>query len=240
MLKVHPEIEIVAEASQGLEALELAVSHKPDAIFLDIEMPELNGLAVAEALAQPNHRLEGDEPPRIVFVTAFDEHAIKAFEREALDYILKPVAPERLATTIERLKRGLVPRASQAGIHLTETGQGARPLDRIAVRAGARFVVVELTRISAILAREHYSALQCDGKEYLLDESLDRMMSRLDKDQFMKIHRGAIINLKYLKELRHDGDRKYTAILGDVTGTVTAVSREALPLLMRRLGVNKP
>jgi len=229
MLAAFQDLTVVGEASNGLEALQASQTLKPDVIFLDIEMPELNGLEVAEAL--------GGEGPAVVFVTAYSEHALKAFELSALDYLVKPVAPERLAETIERL-RGRKPPSPNQLQKLIERLEEGRAKRRMAVKCGAKYRVFEPSQVSAIVAREHYAALLVEGQELLADDSLDQLAQRLDPARFLRIHRSAIINLDYLRELEHEGDRKYTAVLSDPAKTRLPVSRERLEDLRKVLGLD--
>ena len=229
MLLAFPDLEVAGEASNGLEALQVAQNLHPDLAFLDIEMPELNGLEVAEAW-----RGEG---PAVVFVTAYSEHALKAFELSALDYLVKPVSPERLAETIERVRRRKEPRPAAHLQKLIESLEEGRSRRRMAVKCGAKYRVFEPSQISAVVAREHYAALLVDGQELLADDSLDQLAQRLDPARFLRIHRSAIINLDYLRELDHEGDRKYTAVLSDPAKTRLPVSRERLEDLRKVLGL---
>ncbi len=229
MLSAFGDLEVVGEASNGLEALQTVQNLQPDLVFLDIEMPELNGLEVAEAW--------GGKGPAVVFVTAYSEHALKAFELSALDYLVKPVSPERLAETIERVRRQKEPRPAAHLQKLIESLQEGRTRRRMAVKSGAKYRVFEPSQVSAIVAREHYAALLVDGQELLADDSLDQLAQRLDPARFLRIHRSAIINLDYLRELEHEGDRKYTAVLSDPAKTRLPVSREKLEDLRKVLGL---
>ena len=220
-------VEILGEAADGVAALERIAELSPDLVLLDVAMPELDGLGVAAAL--PPGR------PAVVFITAFDEHAVKAFELAAADYLVKPVRPERLAAALERVRARTPPRADLAAV-LARLDQG-RPARRMAVRSGARFVVFDPERVCAILARDHYSAVLVDGKELLADDPLDTLGQRFDARQFLRVHRSAIVNLAFLKELQHEGDRRYVAVLMDAAGTRVPISRERLPAVKAALGV---
>jgi two-component system LytT family response regulator len=226
MLGSHTDVVCVGEASNGVEALEKVDEFAPDLIFLDIQMPELDGLSVAASLPNPG--------PKVVFITAHDEHAVRAFELAAVDYLLKPVKRERLNTTLERV-RG----AATSGV-LTEPGLEARRATksrRMAVRTGAKYVVFDIDRIAAILSQDHYSLILVDGQELLSDESLDKLMNRLDEQQFLRVHRGAILNLGFLQELRQEGDRKYVACVNGVPNVRVPISREKLDELRLKLGI---
>jgi two-component system LytT family response regulator len=227
LLSDFPDIQIVGEAANGMEALQKQQETEPDLAFLDIEMPELNGLEVAEAW--------GAEGPAVVFVTAYSEHALKAFELSALDYLVKPVAPERLAETVARVRKRKNPPASDAFHRLLEKLEEGRAKRRMAVKCGNKFRVFNPSQVSAVIARDRYSVLLVDGQELLSDDGLDSLAQRLDPARFLRIHRSAIINLDFLKELEHEGDRKYTAVLSDPAKTRLPISRERLEDLKKEL-----
>jgi len=231
MLSDFKDLEVVGEASNGLEALQSAETLKPDLAFLDIEMPELNGLEVAEAWA--------GKGPTVVFVTAYSEHALKAFELSALDYLVKPVSPERLTETVERVRqrKGVAPSGDLKQL-LTRLEEG-RVKRRMAVKCGAKYKVFDPSQISAIVAKGHYAALMVEGQELLTDDGLETLAQRLDSKKFLRIHRSAIINLDFLKELEHEGDRKYLAVLSDPTKSRLPVSRERLDDLKKELGIGQ-
>lgn len=222
LLRPYSDIDVVGEAQDGLSALSLVEAKKPDVIFLDIDMPELSGLEVARTL--------GVEGPLIVFVTAYDEYALSAFESSAVDYLVKPVHPERLAFALEKIRKTLSPRRGSL-----QTTLSGFPYARLAIKIGARFEVFDPLKISHASVVDHYTSLYIEGRELLADDSLEALMQRLDPNLFIRVHRGAAINIKFLKELKREGDRKYLAILND--GRQIQVSRERLPILKARLGL---
>ena len=221
------DLEVIGEAGDGLSALEKIAALRPDLVFLDIDLPELDGLAVAEALP-----LDG---PAVIFVTAYDEHALKAFELSAIDYLVKPVARERLQAAVAKVGKGRAPLT--ATVSTLVAGLDIGTARRMAIRSGAKFVVFDPARVSCILSKDHYSAIQVDGKEILADESLDLLARRFDPRRFLRISRGALINLAFLKELVRQGDRRYLAVLSDPPGLRIPVSRERLAALKEQLGV---
>ncbi|HTA75707.1 MAG TPA: LytTR family DNA-binding domain-containing protein [bacterium] len=230
MLSSFSDLEVVGEAANGVEALQLVQSLKPDLLLLDIEMPELSGLEVAEAL--------GGQGPTIVFVTAYSEHALRAFELSAMDYLVKPVSPERLSESVERIKK----RKSAASFNqfqelMTHLEEG-RAKRRMAVKCGSKYKVFDPAQISAVIAKDHYAVLIVGGQELTADDSLDALAKRLDTRKFLRIHRSAMINLDYLKELEHEGDRKYLAVLDDPSKTRLPVSRERLDELKKMLDLD--
>jgi DNA-binding LytR/AlgR family response regulator len=228
MLDVFPEIEIVGEASDGLLALEQISALTPDVVFLDIEMPELDGLGVARSL--------GLNGPTIVFVTAYDEHALKAFESNALDYLVKPVVDARLQTAVQKLLKRHANRFPGTVAKLTRqlSRSGHEEEQKFAVKVGAKFVVCDPKKISAIVARDHYAAILTEGRELLSDDSLDHFESRLSDNAFMRVHRSAIINLSFVQELEREGDRKYVAILSEPKRMRIPISREKLDEMKAR------
>lgn len=229
LLGNYPNIEIVGEAVDGLTALAEIERLKPDVVFLDIDMPELDGFGVARALTS--------EVPILVFVTAYDEYALRAFETTAIDYLLKPVEKSRLESTLRKIEQSRKIADPGQLAKLLATMNSARPAQRMAIRSGAKFVVINPERISAILAEDHYATVHVEGRELLVDESLDVLLSRLDASRFLRVHRGAIINLDFLSELSHEGDRKYAALLSDSKKTSVPISRDRLPALQARLGM---
>jgi DNA-binding LytR/AlgR family response regulator len=213
-----PELEVVATARNGVEAAERIAALKPDVAFLDIQMPGLSGLEVAQGI-------EG--ATRVVFVTAYDEFAITAFEAEALDYVLKPVKQERLARTVERLKRALEQPAGSAGSDTDARLLAA--LQRLAPAAAApaerlRWVRAssgELTHQIAIdevlffRADDKYTCVQTAAAEHLIRTPIAELAAQLDPQQFVQVHRSTIVNLALLAGTRRDeASRLYLRIKG--------------------------
>jgi two-component system LytT family response regulator len=226
LLGAYPDVECIGAAGDGLQALSLVDELRPDVVFLDVQMPEVDGLSVAAALPRPG--------PAVVFATAFDEHAIRAFELAAVDYLLKPIARRRLSVALDRLRSRSAYVAE--AVHAAVARMQPRPR-KMAVRCGATYVVFDPERVSAILARDHYASILVDGKELLSDDSLDRFMAKLDETRFIRVHRSAILNLGFVRELRQEGDRKYVAVLADAGATRVPISRDQLEEVKRRLGV---
>jgi two-component system LytT family response regulator len=220
LLEATGRVEIVGEAGNGEEALEATARLAPDALFLDVQMPELDGFGVAQAL--------GADGPRVVFATAYDEFALKAFDAAAVDYLVKPIAAERLHEALRKLE----------SFAKTPAGQASLPSrsSKLAIRTGSKFVVFEPAQVTAVVARDHYAGVLVNGRELLSDDSLEAMEKRLPSDRFFRIHRGAIINLDFLRELDREGDRKYAAVLSDSAKTRLPVSRDRLNELRERLG----
>jgi two-component system LytT family response regulator len=226
LLSVHLDVECIGEAGDGPRALSLVDELRPDVVFLDIQMPEIDGVSVAADLVRPC--------PAVIFVTAFDEHAIRAFEVAAVDYLLKPVTKRRLAIALDRLRGPSVHAAEAVRAAVAQSHSAPR---KMAVRIGSTYVVFDTDRVAAILARDHYASIFVDGQEVLSDDSLERLMGRLDDARFIRVHRSAILNVGFVRELHHEGDRKYVALLSDPTGTRVPISRDRLDEVKRRVGV---
>lgn len=232
------EVAVVGEAGDGASTLIELATCSPDVLLLDIQMPELDGLAVASELAVR------DTSPVIIFITAHDQHALAAFEVAALDYLVKPVAPDRLESALGRARRICQSAASapdaglpaQLATLLAQLGPAAGPR-RMAVRCGAKLVVFDPSSALALVARDHYSAIVTTDGELLADDPLERLARRFDPTRFIRVHRSAFINLSLLKELVHEGDRRYVAVLADAAATRIPISRERLPALKAALGL---
>ncbi len=226
LLSGHSDVEVVGEAGNGLEALEKIDELRPDILFLDIQMPEMDGLEVAASMP--------DTGPAVVFTTAFDAHAIRAFELAAVDYLLKPVAKDRLRASLDRVRASTTTSREAAEGVLSKLPRHGR---RMAVRFGTKYVVFDSERIAAILAQDHYATILVDDRELVSDESLDKLMKRLDGRQFLRVHRGAILNVSLVRELQQEGDRKYVALIAGAAGARVPISREKLDELKQRLGI---
>jgi DNA-binding LytR/AlgR family response regulator len=242
LLEAEADVSIVGEAGDGVTTLEQVALSTPDVVLLDIQMPVLDGLGVAAALR------DGDGP-LIIFVTAYDEHALAAFELSALDYLVKPVNPERLRVALAKARKASGPALAPAAAERRDQGLAllldklstAHAPRRMAVRSGSKFIVFDPGAVYGIFSRDHYSVILLDGRELLADDPLERLEQRFttgrDGTQFVRVHRGAIINLTRLRELVREGDRRYVAVLSDSAGTRVAVSRERLAALKAALGL---
>ena len=214
-LGASADIDIVADCANGFEAVKAITELNPDILFLDIQMPKLNGFEVLE-LVQHN--------PAVIFVTAFDEYALKAFEVHAVDYLLKPFTSERfdqaLALARERLSRKEVQ-------PLTEILATARnkdiPLERVLVREGSKVHVIPVGKIDYIEAQDDYIALKAEGKTHLKQQRLAELETLLEPRRFVRIHRSYILNIERLARIELYAKDSRVAILKD--GTQLQVSR---------------
>ncbi|HUK29987.1 MAG TPA: response regulator [Candidatus Acidoferrum sp.] len=217
-LSAHADIEIAAECANGFEAVKAVSELKPDLVFLDIQMPKLDGFEVLELI--------GNEAA-IVFVTAHDEFAIRAFEVHAVDYLLKPVGADRFAAALERAKKRLVGAAPLAGVPTAELIAAARPVtqyaDRIPVRDGARVHIIPVAKLDYAEAQDDYVALCSEGKKHLKQQTIASLEAALDPARFMRVHRSYIVNLERIAKVEPYGKDSHVAVLHN--GTQLPVSR---------------
>jgi len=232
LLRQDEEVDSILEASTGLIAVDLIQSRRPDLVFLDVQMPELDGLGVLEAVGAENM-------PLTIFVTAYDQHAIRAFEANALDYLLKPFSDERHEAAMARAKARLdeqsVLEFGQRMLQLaSEAIRPERLLDRLVVKSGGvtRFVRVE--EIDWIEAAGVYANLHVAGKEYLYRAALSALAERLDPERFIRVHRSAIVNFESIVRLEPISHGEYEFVLKD--GSRSRVSRNYRAHLEKRLG----
>lgn len=197
LLEAEPGVTVAGEARHGREALELVAARDPDLLFLDVEMPELDGLAVARALA-------GHYRPGIVFVTAFDKYAISAFDHHAIDYLLKPFDEERFRTALARARGRLgdAALARRLAGALAQLGSAAGYRERFVVRTGARLVLVDATDVEWLEAADNYVRLHTAAGRHTVRETLTALATELDPARFVRVHRSAIVNLSRVAELR--------------------------------------
>jgi len=214
LAKLWPELDVVGTAENGLEAVTLAQKLKPDIVFLDIKMPGLNGLAVAEML--PKHS-------KIVFVTAFDQYAADAFEQSAVDYLLKPVGEERLTKTIQRLKqKEPVAKADLVALVKTLTSPRVSFLQWLRVGLGDITELVPIQDVVYFKADLKYIDVVTQNKTYLLRQSLSDLESQLDPDVFWRINRGCIVRVDQIAKAKRDFRGRYDITLHDQDQTLRA------------------
>ena len=217
MLEAHPEIEVVAECGNGFDAVKAINDLKPDLLFLDIQMPKLNGFEVLDLIRH--------ESLVVVFVTAYDEFALRAFAVHAADYLLKPVSPERLAEALAHVRKNLARSQPPSLAPLAQTARGRQqPQERILIRDGSRVHVIPLRKVDYMEAQDDYLCLRSEGKNYLKQQAMAEMEASLDPKRFIRIHRSYLLNLDRLARLEMLTRENWTAILQD--GTQLPVSRK--------------
>ena len=211
----HADVEVVAECANGLEAVKAVAELKPDLIFLDIQMPRLDGFEVLDLVG-------GDV--NVIFVTAYDQYALRAFEVNAVDYLLKPFGPERLAEALRRA-RETVERKERLPVNAIVSASrppGAK-LERVLIRDGAQVHVIPVAKIDYIEAQDDYVCFRADGKQFLKQQTLAEVEVQLDSSRFVRIHRSYILNVDRLAKLDLYAKDSHAAILRD--GTRLPVSR---------------
>jgi two-component system, LytTR family, response regulator len=234
LLQAHPEISVLAECANGFEAVKAVSEHKPDLIFLDVQMPKLSGFDVLELI-------EGDIA--VIFTTAYGQYAMKAFEVHAVDYLLKPIGRERFDGALDRAKHRIGNRArattssanpaadtSQAAApprHASELAAAARPpqhfLERVVVRDGTRVTLIPIAKLDYVEAQDDYIALASHGVKHLKQQTIASIETGLDPGRFVRIHRSYIVNFERVVRIEPYGKDSRLAILAD--GTRLPVSR---------------
>ena len=214
-LASHPDIQVIGECSNGFDAVKAISESAPDLLFLDVQMPKLNGFEVLDLLAVK---------PRVVFVTAYDFYAIKAFEVNAVDYLLKPFSRERFEQALLRVAGRTVGEPPDAVDNLIrDIRRHHAPLERILVRDGSRVHVIPAPMVDHIEAQDDYVAIHSGGRKYLKLERLSEMEKTLDPDRFVRIHRSHIVNIERLVRLETYAKDSRIVVLSD--GTKLPVSR---------------
>jgi two-component system LytT family response regulator len=215
LLAAHADVEIVGECANGFEAVKAVTEIKPDLLMLDIQMPKLDGFDVLDLIGR-------DVP--VVFVTAYDEYAIRAFEVHAVDYLLKPFSAERLASAIERARERIHARDRQPVQQLVSSARPDRvPLQRILIRDRADVHVIPVGKVDYVESQDDYIAVKSAGRTYLKEQTLSELESLLDPAAFVRIHRRYILNLSRLSRIELGVTDSRVAILAD--GTQLPVSR---------------
>ena len=214
LLQTHPEIQILAECANGFEAVKAVAEHKPDLILLDVQMPRLSGFDVLELIEQDL---------AVIFVTAYDQYAMRAFEVHAVDYLLKPVGRERFEAALEQAKSRIGKKVPSA----PELAAAARPpqqyLERLVVRDGTRLTLISVGKLDYVEAQDDYVALASQGAKHLKQQTIASVEAGLDPARFVRIHRSYIVNFERVVRIEPYGKDSRLAILAD--GTRLPVSR---------------
>jgi two-component system LytT family response regulator len=232
MLAADTEIEIIEDCSNGREAIEVIGKNNPDLVFLDVQMPEVDGFAVLQAISP-------EKMPLVIFVTAFDRYAIKAFEVYALDYLLKPFDRQRFEKSLQRAKSRLMSeRAGDLGQRalslLEELKARSSHIERLVIKSGGRAFFLKIDEIDWIEAEGKYVRLHVGKESYLLREAISSLEAQLDPKRFPRIHRSSIVNIERIRELQPWFHNEYRVILRD--GTELMLSRSFRKKLGERLG----
>jgi two-component system LytT family response regulator len=231
LLSGEPDIEVVGQCRDGEEAVTAIVDHTPDLVFLDVQMPAMNGFEVIEAVGS-------ERMPLVIFVTAYDQHALRAFQVRALDYVLKPFDRERFQEALQR---------ARTHIQRDETGDLGRRLlalvkdlrrdqpktDRLVVKSGGRLFFLRTDEIDWIEAAGNYVRLHVGPASHLLRETMNAIEGRLDPEKFFRIHRSRIVNMERIQEMQPWLNGEYAVLLR--TGTRLTLSRGYREKLQERL-----
>lgn len=242
MVVDEPDLEVIGEARDGAEAVDAILSQAPDLVFLDVQMPKLDGFEVISSVG-------ADRMPPVVFVTAFDQHALRAFEVQALDYLLKPFDQDRFRGALSRVRHQIDSQENGAlgkkllalvrGMH-TDTPTDApaataeKKSDRMVVKSGGRLFFLRADEIDWVEAAGNYVRLHVGAESHLLRETMNSIETRLNPDLFFRIHRSRIVNIERIKELQPWFNGEYVVILRN--GTKLTLSRGYREKLQERLG----
>jgi two-component system LytT family response regulator len=229
LLRRDPEIASVNECGDGKEAIATIRSKKPDLVFLDVQMPECDGFDVLEMLGC-------DLPQAVVFVTAYDQYALRAFEAGALDYLLKPFDNIRFERALERAKKRIAPsfRQDSAAPNKDQSGK----IERVAIKTAGQVLFLKTSEIDWIEAADYYACLHVGTKTHLLRRSLAELDQELNPAMFCRIHRSTIVNLERVRRLELNEDADYEVLLE--SGVRLRLSRRYRGQLQARLGVHRP
>ncbi|MBZ5500815.1 MAG: response regulator [Acidobacteriia bacterium] len=218
-LSAHPEVEVIAECSNGFDAVKAVAELKPDLVLLDIQMPKLDGFEVLDLI--------GADALAVIFVTAHDSHAIRAFEVHAVDYLLKPVAAARFEAALAHAKERLEGKVLPAAPAPAQLAAAARPpsqfLDRIPVRNGSSVFIVPVAKLDYVEAQDDYVALASQGTKHLKQQTIAALEAALDPARFLRIHRSYIVNLERVVKVEPYGKDSHVAVL--TSGVQLPVSR---------------
>jgi len=213
-LDSHPEIEIAAESANGFDAVKQISELKPDLLFLDIQMPKLNGFEVLELV---------EHTPAVIFVTAYDQYALKAFDVHAVDYLLKPFTRERFEEALKRALSRVGSTDSPVQDLVKEVRHQQQPLERILIKEGASVRVLPADTVDYVEAEDDYIAFHVSGKKHLKHQALSDLEQQLDPNRFVRIHRSYILNIDRISKLEPYSKDNRMAVLKD--GTQLPVSR---------------
>lgn len=226
MLASHPEIEIVGECGNGMEAVKAVAEHEPELLFLDVQMPKLSGFDVLE-LVDPAGLA-------VIFVTAFDQYAMKAFDVHAVDYLLKPYSKERFEAALERAKSQKAEKAPDAAALAATARPAGQFLERIVVKDGTKVTLVPTAKLDYVEALDDYVSLATEGKKLLKQQTISSMEAALDPAVFVRIHRSFVVNFERVSRIEPYGKESKVAVLGN--GVKLPVSRAGYERLRKVMG----
>jgi two-component system, LytTR family, response regulator len=226
MLASHPEIEIVGECGNGMEAVKAVAERKPELLFLDVQMPKLTGFDVLE-LVDPAGLA-------VIFVTAFDQYAMKAFDVHAVDYLLKPYSKERFEAALERAKNQKAEKAPDATALAATARPAGQYLERIVVKDGTKVTLVPTAKLDYVEALDDYVSLATEGNKLLKQQTISSLEAALDPAVFVRIHRSFVVNFERVSRIEPYGKESKVAVLGN--GVKLPVSRAGYERLRKVMG----
>jgi two-component system, LytTR family, response regulator len=226
MLASHPEIEIVGECGNGMEAVKAVAEHQPALLFLDVQMPKLSGFDVLE-LVDPAGLA-------VIFVTAFDQYAMKAFDVHAVDYLLKPYSKERFEAALQRAKSQKAERAPDAAALAAAARPAGQFLERIVVKDGTKVTLVPTAKLDYVEALDDYVSLATEGKKLLKQQTISSLEAALNPAVFVRIHRSFVVNFERVSRIEPYGKESKVAVLGN--GVKLPVSRAGYERLRKVMG----
>jgi two-component system LytT family response regulator len=228
-LKDHEDVELIGESDNGFDAVKMINSEHPDLVFLDIQMPKLTGFEMIELL---------DEVPEIIFTTAFDQYAIKAFELNAVDYIMKPFSRERFAGALEKVKERIQQKNPepkvQKFVRQMKEKEEVSEIERIFVKTGSRIDVIPVAEIIRIEAQDDYVDIVTAKGKFLKKETMNYLEKALPGDTFVRVHRSGIVNINYIQKIEKYGKESSMVVLKD--GSRVQVSKSRIKDLKNQLG----
>src|ERR1035438_659548 len=224
MLRPHPEVEIAAECANGFDAVKAIGETRPDVLFLNVQMPKLNGFEVLELI---------ERGPAVIFVTAWDQYAMRAFDAHAVDYLLKPFSAERFEMALGRAKSRLGEHRIPSGLAQAARTPGQFP-QRIVVKDGPRVHIIPIDKLDYVEAQDDYVALHSGGKSYLKQQPIAVLEESLDPARFVRIHRSAVVNLERIARIEPYGKESRISLLDD--GARLPISRSGYAKLLEAMG----
>ncbi|HWA35737.1 MAG TPA: response regulator [Cyclobacteriaceae bacterium] len=224
-LQTHPDVQVLAECNDGFEGVKSIAQHKPDLVFLDIQMPKINGFEMLELI---------ENPPPVIFTTAFDEHAMKAFELHAVDYLLKPFSQERFDKALQKWK-GQQPASQKNTAALVENSSQPEERQRIVVKKGVNIVILPIHTVHYIEAFDDYVKVHTKDGFYLKKKTMSYYEKTLDPQQFVRVHRSYFMNISELTRIEQAEKDSHVALLR--SGTKIPLSAAGYTKLKEVLGI---
>jgi two-component system LytT family response regulator len=224
-LKEYSQIEVVQECGDGFEAMKAISEHQPDLIFLDVQMPKISGLELLEIL---------DNPPAVIFTTAFEEYALKAFEQHAVDYLLKPISKSRFQKAIEKYLANPSSQKESTQKLIDDMESSTKFIERVLIKRGSILKIIPIEQIIYLAADDDYVNIKTNEGEFLHNKTLTYFEKNLDPSNFVRVHRSFIVQIDQIQRIEPYEKDSYRAILKNEARI--SVSKTGYPKLMKALG----